>query len=52
MLLRETYQPPWVLYAKGNLSLLTKDRLFAVVGSRKATAFGKKSIEVLFPKLD
>ena len=30
-------KPPWVLYAKGNPSLLTKDRLLAVVGSRKAT---------------
>jgi DNA processing protein len=49
--LRETYQPPWVLYAKGNLSLLTKNKRLAVVGSRQATAFGKNSIEVLFPKL-
>jgi DNA processing protein len=49
--LLETYKPPWVLYAKGNPSLLTKERLLAVVGSRKATTFGKKSIELLFPQL-
>ena len=49
--LLETYKPPWVLYAKGNTSLLTNDCLLAVVGSRKATTFGKKSIELLFPQL-
>ncbi len=32
--LLETDEPPLVLYAKGNLSLL-KDRLFGIVGSRK-----------------
>ena len=36
-ILLETYKPPWVLYTKGNPSLLTKDHLLAVVGSRKAT---------------
>ena len=50
-MLLETYKPPWVLYTKGNPSLLTMDRLLAVVGSRKATTFGKKSIELLFPQL-
>jgi DNA processing protein len=50
-MLLETYKPPWVLYAKGNPSLLTRDHLLAVVGSRKATTFGKKSIELLFPQL-
>jgi DNA processing protein len=49
--LLETYKPPWILYAKGNSSLLTKDCLLAVVGSRKSTTFGEKSIELLFPQL-
>ena len=49
--LLETYKPPWVLYARGNPSLLTKEHLLAVVGSRKATTFGKKSIDLLFPQL-
>ena len=50
-MLLETYKPPWVLYAKGNPSLLKKDRLLAVVGSRKASTFGKKSIELVFPQI-
>lgn len=50
-MLRETFKPPWVLYVKGDLSLLSEKRRLAVVGSRQATAYGKKSIELLFPKL-
>lgn len=49
--LRETFKPPWVLYAKGNFRLLSMKRRLAVVGSRQATAYGKKAIELLFPKL-
>lgn len=49
--LRETYQPPWVLYAKGNVNLLTAKRKLAVVGSRQATAYGKLAIQTLFPQL-
>ncbi|WP_071395350.1 DNA-processing protein DprA [Bacillus tuaregi] len=52
MLLKETYKPPWVLYVKGDIDLLnSKRKRLAVVGSRQATAFGKKSIELLFPEL-
>jgi len=48
-LLREIHNPPYLLYAKGNLSLLNSTML-AIVGSRKfteygarvATAFGRK----------
>ena len=50
-LLRETYKPPWVLYAKGNTKLLTANKYLAVVGSRQMTAYGKKAIELLFPEL-
>ncbi|MDQ0270242.1 DNA-processing protein DprA [Cytobacillus purgationiresistens] len=49
-LLKETYEPPWMLYAKGNLSLLNKKKL-SVVGSRQATEYGHHVIERLFPKL-
>lgn len=49
--LRETYMPPWVLYLKGNIDLLGKKHLLAVVGSRQATTYGKKAIELLFPLL-
>jgi DNA processing protein len=51
VMLRETYMPPWVLYAKGDLSLLKAERLLAVVGSRQASAYGIKVIERLFPHL-
>jgi DNA processing protein len=50
-MLRETFKPPWVLYTKGDLSLLSMKRRLAVVGSRQATVYGRKSIELLFPKL-
>lgn len=50
-LLKETYQPPWVLYAKGNISLLSKQTKLAVVGSRQATEYGKRAIDRLFPPL-
>lgn len=51
ILLRETYKAPWVLYTIGDKSLLTRSKLLAVVGSRKSTYIGEKSIEHLFPKL-
>jgi DNA processing protein len=50
-LLKEIYQPPWVLFAKGNLSLLLKQPKLAVVGSRQATQYGKSAIRLLFPPL-
>ncbi|MFC0474746.1 DNA-processing protein DprA [Robertmurraya beringensis] len=50
-LLKETYQPPWVLYAKGDISLLGKQTKLAVVGSRQATEYGKRAIDRLFPPL-
>jgi DNA processing protein len=50
-LLKEIYQPPWVLFAKGNLSLLGKQPKLAVVGSREATQYGRNAIRVMFPPL-
>ncbi|MGJ7921046.1 DNA-processing protein DprA [Neobacillus sp. LXY-4] len=50
-LLKETYQPPWVLYGKGKLELLRKPKKLAVVGSRQATSYGKSAIQLLFPEL-
>ncbi|WP_080846460.1 DNA-processing protein DprA [Cytobacillus gottheilii] len=49
--LQETFQPPWILYAKGNLALLKSKHCLAVVGSRQATSYGHKVIHNLFPKL-
>ncbi|KAF0820357.1 nucleotide-binding protein Smf [Bacillus sp. ZZV12-4809] len=51
ILLKETYQPPWVLYARGDTSLLNSRVHLAVVGSRQATEYGEKAIQSIFPKL-
>ncbi|MFE8699062.1 DNA-processing protein DprA [Cytobacillus sp. FJAT-54145] len=50
-LLKEIYQPPWLLYTKGKISLLKEEPKLAVVGSREATEYGKKAIDTLFPYL-
>lgn len=49
--LKETYQPPWVIYAKGHVSLLQTNKKLAVVGARNATPYGKMVIQYLFPEL-
>ncbi|WHY02360.1 DNA-processing protein DprA [Neobacillus sp. DY30] len=50
-LLKEIYQPPWVLFVKGDLSLLEKQPKLAVVGSRQATQYGRNAIGLMFPPL-
>ncbi|WP_019722026.1 DNA-processing protein DprA [Heyndrickxia coagulans] len=49
-LLKETYQPPAILYSIGNISLLKK-RALAVVGSRKAGSYAEKAADHLLPPL-
>ncbi|WP_040204979.1 DNA-processing protein DprA [Neobacillus jeddahensis] len=49
--LKEIYQPPWALFAKGDLTLLEKEPKLAVVGSRQATQYGKNAIRLIFPEL-
>lgn len=49
--LKEIYQPPWALFAKGDLSMLEKKPKLAVVGSRQATQYGKNAIRFIFPGL-
>lgn len=43
-ILKEIAQPPWVLYVKGNVSLLN-GRLLGMVGTRTPTLYGKKIAE-------
>lgn len=50
-LLKETYQPPWILYAKGDVSLLKSNNHLAVVGARQYTEYGENAIQFLFPRL-
>jgi len=45
-LLRHIYRPPWVLYYIGRLELLARTQV-AVVGTRQATAYGKRTAEDL-----
>jgi DNA processing protein len=49
--LKQIYQPPWVLFAKGNLSLLDREPKLAVVGAREATLYGKNAIRFVLPRL-
>ena len=50
ILLKETADPPWVLYIKGNASLLHKPSI-AMVGTRVPTGYGKKVGEVFASQL-
>ncbi len=45
ILLRNTFNPPYVLYYRGTLPATNK--LIAIVGSRKATAYGKNAASML-----
>lgn len=44
VLLKQTSQPPWVLYGKGELRLL-ENPLIAIVGTRIPTVYGKNTAE-------
>ncbi len=50
-LLKEIYDPPFVLYAKGNLSLLQNKKRLAVVGTRQPTPYGVKALAAIVPPL-
>ncbi len=49
-LLKQSSQPPWVLYFKGNYNLLSNP-LIAMVGTRTPTMYGKKVAEMLSNQL-
>jgi DNA processing protein len=49
-LLKETVQPPWILYYRGRLELL-KTPSVAMVGTRVPTAYGRKVGETLAKEL-
>ncbi|WP_042456352.1 DNA-processing protein DprA [Neobacillus dielmonensis] len=49
--LKEIYQPPWALFVKGDVSLLKREYMLAVVGSRQATQYGRNAIRLIFPEL-
>lgn len=49
--LRLLIDPPAVLYSKGNPQLLAERHYIAIIGSRKATAYSKKALELIVPPL-
>lgn len=48
--LRQIYQPPLILFARGDLSLLKKE-IVTVVGSRLATAYSQIVLDQIIPNL-
>lgn len=50
-LLKEIYDPPWVLYCKGDLSLLTNENKISVVGTRTPSKNGLLSLEKIISPL-
>ncbi len=49
--LRKLFDPPTVLYAKGDPLLLTEKRKVAIIGSRKATHYSKEVLSLIVPPL-
>ena len=49
--LREIYNPPIALFYLGDIKLLKKEKILAMIGSRKATPYGKQMVEELVPEL-
>lgn len=49
--LAHIYDPPWVLYAKGDLNLLHSPFSLAVVGTREPTEYGKNALVHLLPPI-
>ena len=48
--LREIYAPPFVLFYKGDISLLNSD-MISVIGSREPTSYGKEVTEKVLNEL-
>lgn len=49
--LLDLYDPPLILYGKGDLSLLKNPRKIAIIGSRNATEYTKIALEYIVPPL-
>jgi len=50
-LLRESYDPPLILYCKGNLNLLKNQKKIALVGSRRPQRYSMEATEKIFKDL-
>ncbi len=49
--LKEIHRPPWVLYCKGNLSLLEGGNILAVIGTRTPTPYGIAATKQIIPDI-
>ncbi|KIL50457.1 hypothetical protein KP77_18320 [Jeotgalibacillus alimentarius] len=49
--LREIYDPPVILYMKGNVEYLRNEKMLAVVGSRKADQYTETMLNIILPDL-
>ncbi|RFU63294.1 DNA-processing protein DprA [Peribacillus glennii] len=50
-LLKQIYDPPWVLYLKGRRSLLGDTPALGVVGARKPSLYGQEALKLILPPL-
>jgi DNA processing protein len=50
-LLKNIYDPPWVLFYSGREELLMRERKIAIVGSRKADEYTETALKNLLPSL-
>ncbi|RIN10743.1 DNA-protecting protein DprA [Staphylococcus xylosus] len=48
-LLREIHDPPFILFYKGNPTLMQSTRTLAIIGSRQATNYTRRTLETFFP---
>ncbi|MFJ7507993.1 DNA-processing protein DprA [Peribacillus simplex] len=46
-LLKQIFDPPWVLYLKGDKKLLTRKNTLGVVGTRKPTSYGLEALKTI-----
>ncbi|MBB5323687.1 DNA processing protein [Anoxybacillus tepidamans] len=49
--LKHIFEPPWVLYAKGNIAWLSFPKMISIVGTRQPTNEGIRALRTLLPPL-
>ncbi|POA10362.1 DNA-protecting protein DprA [Staphylococcus argensis] len=50
--LKEIYDPPYILFYRGNLHMLNHPRKLAIIGSRSATHYTSQTLQTFFPHFD
>ncbi len=49
--LKQIYDPPFLLYSKGNHDLMTSAKMLSVVGARNGDSYGLNAIKTILPAL-